>query len=32
MKPVSSLLHRTPWWALLLGGFALLVALGIFAT
>jgi hypothetical protein len=32
MKPVSDTLHRIPWWALLLGGFALLVALGIFAT
>jgi len=32
MKPVSNLLHRTPWWALLLGGFALLVGLGLFAT
>ncbi|HXF78030.1 MAG TPA: histidine kinase [Usitatibacter sp.] len=32
MKPVSNLLHRTPWWALLLGGLALLVGLGLFAT
>src|ERR1700758_2693983 len=32
MKPVSSLLHRIPWWALLLGGLALLVGLALFAT
>src|SRR6185503_4255597 len=32
MKPVSNLLHRTPWWALLLGGLAMLVGLGLFAT
>src|SRR5262252_6852229 len=31
MKPVSNFLHRTPWWALLLGGFALLVGLAMFA-
>src|ERR1700748_3171582 len=31
MKPVSNFLHRTPWWALLLGGLALLVGLGLFA-
>lgn len=32
MKPVSNLLHRIPWWALLIGGLALLVGLGLFAT
>ena len=32
MKPVSNLLHRTPWWALLIGGLATLVGLGLFAT
>jgi hypothetical protein len=32
MKPVSSFLYRTPWWALLGGGFVLLLALGIFTT
>jgi Histidine kinase len=32
MKAVSSFLHRTPWWALLGGGFVLLLALGIFTT
>ncbi|HXZ47537.1 MAG TPA: histidine kinase [Usitatibacter sp.] len=29
---LGDLLHRTPWWALLLGGFALLATLGLFAT
>ena len=32
MKVVSTFLHRTPWWALLAGGFALFVALAIFTT
>src|SRR5258708_6640213 len=32
MKPVSNFLHRTPWWALLAGGLALFVGLGIFTT
>ena len=32
MKPVSNFLHRTPWWAMLLGGFVLLVGLALFAT
>jgi hypothetical protein len=32
MKPVSNLLHRIPWWALVLGGFAVLVGLALFAT
>jgi hypothetical protein len=32
MKPVSTLLHRTPWWALLGGGLVLFVCLAIFAT
>ncbi|HEY4998325.1 MAG TPA: histidine kinase, partial [Usitatibacter sp.] len=32
MKAVSSFLHRTPWWALLGGGFVLLIALGLFTT
>lgn len=32
MKAVSSFLNRTPWWALLGGGFVLLLALGIFTT
>jgi hypothetical protein len=32
MQPVSNFLHRTPWWALLAGGLALFVALGIFTT
>jgi len=32
MKAVSTFLHRTPWWALLAGGFFLFVALAIFTT
>ncbi len=32
MKFLGNLLHRTPWPALLTGGFAWLVAIGIFAT
>ena len=32
MKAVSTFLHRTPWWALIAGGFALLVGLAIFTT
>ena len=32
MKSLGDLLHRTPWWALIGNGLALVVALGIFAT
>jgi chemotaxis protein histidine kinase CheA len=32
MKPVSTFLHRTPWWLLLGGGLVLFVALAIFTT
>jgi hypothetical protein len=32
MKAVSTFLNRTPWWALLAGGFVLFVALAIFTT
>ena len=32
MKPVSNLLHRTPWWLLLAGGFLMLAALAVFVT
>ena len=32
MKFLTDLLHRTPWWALLIGGFAALAALAIFVT
>jgi hypothetical protein len=33
MRPtISSLLHRTPWWGLLAGGFGLFVALALFVT
>ncbi len=32
MKPVSNFLHHTPWWALLVGGMALLVGLALFTT
>ena len=32
MKTVTDLLHKTPWWALLFGGVATLVALAVFVT
>ncbi len=32
MKAVSTFLNRTPWWALLAGGFVLFIALAIFTT
>ncbi len=32
MKPVSNFLHGTPWWALLVGGFALFIGLAVFTT
>ncbi len=32
MKPFSDLIHRTPWWALILGGAATLAALALFVT
>ncbi|MGE5616178.1 MAG: sensor histidine kinase [Bacillota bacterium] len=32
MKPLSNLIHRTPWWLLLAGGFLTLAALAIFVT
>ena len=32
MKPLSDILHRTPWLLLLGGGFAALVALALFVT
>ncbi len=32
MKSVSTFLHRTPWWVVLLGGFGLFIALAIFTT
>jgi hypothetical protein len=32
MKGISNLLYRTPWWALLAGGFALFIGLAIFVT
>ncbi|HYC36224.1 MAG TPA: histidine kinase [Usitatibacter sp.] len=32
MKPVSDLLHRTPWWALIVGALATFVALAAFVT
>jgi hypothetical protein len=32
MKPVSNFLHGTPWWALLVGGMALLIGLAVFTT
>lgn len=32
MKSVSDLLNKTPWWALVIGGFAVLMALAVFVT
>jgi len=32
MKSATDVLHRTPWWALLLGGLATFVALAVFVT
>src|SRR5438128_4543826 len=32
MKSVPTLLHKTPWWALISGGFLLLVALALVVT
>ena len=32
MKPLSDLIHRTPWWALILGGVATLIALAVVVT
>ncbi|HEX4944798.1 MAG TPA: histidine kinase [Usitatibacteraceae bacterium] len=32
MKPFSDSIHRTPWWALVIGGFAIIVALAVFVT
>src|SRR5512141_1353768 len=32
MKALSDLLNRTPWWALLIGGLAVFLALGAFVT
>src|SRR5688500_17587408 len=32
MKSISTLLHRTPWWALIAGGIATLVILAIAVT
>ena len=32
MKPVSELLHRTPWWAVILAGLAMFALLAFFVT
>src|SRR3954471_23137675 len=32
MKPISELIHRTPWLMLLAGGFVTMVALALFVT
>ena len=32
MKSLSSLINKTPWWALLLGGFLLALGLAVFVT
>ena len=32
MKSLSNLIHKTPWWALVVGGFVMLAALALFVT
>ena len=32
MKSISDLLHKTPWWGLVIGGFTVLAALAMFVT
>lgn len=32
MKSLSDLIHRTPWWAIILGGLAIIVTLAVFVT
>ena len=32
MKSLSDVIHRTPWWVLVLGGFIVIVALALFVT
>ena len=32
MNPISNLVHRTPWWALIAGGLAVIVSLALFVT
>ncbi|HUP28770.1 MAG TPA: histidine kinase, partial [Usitatibacter sp.] len=32
MKPLSDTIHRTPWWALFVGGFVVLLAMAAFVT
>lgn len=32
MKSLSELIHRTPWWGLILGGLAVVAALAVFVT
>ncbi len=32
MKPLSDFIHRTPWWGLILGGIAVLLALAVLVT
>src|SRR5688572_33233690 len=32
MKPLSELLHRTPWWAMILAGIATFAGLAFFVT
>ena len=32
MKSISDLIHKTPWWALVAGGFVVLAALALFVT
>jgi hypothetical protein len=32
MKPLSDLIHRTPWWAVVAGGLAVIIGLAVFVT
>ncbi len=32
MKPLSDLIHRTPWWAVVAGGIAVILGLAVFVT
>ena len=32
MKTISDLIHRTPWWLLIIGGVLVLLGLGVFVT
>jgi hypothetical protein len=32
MKPLSDLIHRTPWWLVVAGGLAVIIGLAVFVT